>query len=163
MKDIIIIAAVAKNGVIGCNGRIPWHIGDDFRRFKELTMGHTVIMGLKTWESLPKRPLEGRKNIVLSWDPYTAEGAVVAGSLKEAFALAGDDDKLFVIGGASVYAEAMASATVLELTRLEKEAEGDVLFPAFDDKLWALVKKEEKNDPGHGRYAFCTYRRNETR
>lgn len=160
MRDVIIIAAVAKNGVIGRGGKMPWHISDDFRRFKRLTEGHTVIMGRATWESLPGKPLAGRKNIVLSRNSgFKADGAVVVRTLTEAFGLAGVDDKVFVIGGASVYAEAMPIATMLELTRLEKEVDGDVRFPDFDEDQWTLDGREEKFDPVHGAYSFCTYKR----
>ena len=160
MKDVIVIAAVAKNGVIGREGRMPWRIGEDFRRFKALTSGHAVVMGRQTWESLPQRPLSGRKNIVLSRNPgFRPEGAAVVRSIEEAFSAAGDDGKIFVIGGASVYGEAMKFATTLELTRLEREIEGDVMFPDFDEGQWTLTAKEDRADAEYGAYSFCTYTR----
>jgi glycine hydroxymethyltransferase len=151
--EIIVIAAVAENGVIGKGMEIPWHIKEDFQRFKDLTSGHAVIMGSKTFESLPVRPLPNRLNIVLSSDPNrVAEGAVVKTSFEDALDFCKSYDKVFVIGGASVYGLGLKVADRLELTRVKGTHEGDVYFPDVDYSKWKLLKSDDK-----GEYVFENY------
>jgi len=158
MSEIIIIAAVAKNNVIGKDGKIPWHIKEDFQHFKELTLKHPVIMGRKTFESLPIKPLPGRINIVITRQPgLNYEGVIVKNSIDEAIEYCKDSEKIFIIGGQSVYEQGMKFADRLEITRLNKEYEGDTFFPKFDSNEWILKKKEE-----HNGYSFNTYVRNVT-
>jgi dihydrofolate reductase len=155
MPEIVIIAAVARNRVIGKDNQLLWHIPEDMARFKALTAGHPVIMGRKTWESLPPRfrPLPGRRNIVVSRQPdYAAPGAELAGSLERALELASTAATVFVIGGEQIYTQAMAVADRLEITEVEQEAEGDAWFPEIAAVDW----KESAKSRGAG-FAFVTY------
>ncbi|MCX6774070.1 MAG: dihydrofolate reductase [Candidatus Micrarchaeota archaeon] len=167
--EIIIIAAVAENNVIGKDNAIPWRISEDFRHFKTLTMGHPCIMGRKTYESLPPnfRPLPGRENIVLSSDKnYHQEGATVFGSLEEAIGYCRNknEEKVFVIGGASVYNAAMKLADVLEITKVHKSFEGDTFFPEIKSDEWKIIGNEDfegkdlKND-SVVKFSFVRYTR----
>ncbi|MFH1872130.1 MAG: dihydrofolate reductase [Pseudomonadota bacterium] len=162
MTQLTLIAAVARNRVIGIDNRLPWHLPADLRHFKALTSGHAVIMGRKTWESLPEkfRPLPGRRNIVVTRDAsYRAEGAVVALSLPAALAAAGDGEA-FLIGGAELYATALPLADRLQLTEIDASFEGDTWFPAIDPGLWREVARQaQRGDEGFD-YAFVTYERN---
>ena len=155
MSEIIIIAAVAKNGIIGRNGKIPWHIKEDFQHFKKLTLGYSIIMGRKTWESLPVKPLKDRMNIILTrQEDFKPEGAIVKSSLKDALDCCNSQDKVFIIGGESVYKEALPIANTLELTKIDKDYIGDTYFPDFDSREWKLEKKEAKKG-----YSFLSYAR----
>ena len=164
---ISLLVAVAENRVIGRDGGLPWHLSADLKRFKKLTLGHAVIMGRKTFESIG-RPLPRRRSIVLSRDPsYAPEGAEVAGSLDEALALAAgedeDEDEVFVIGGGSVFAAALPKADRLYLTRVHAEVSGDVLFPDLDLGSWKL-RSEERHaaDERHDHaFSFLVYDRGE--
>ncbi len=129
---IAIIAAIGKNRVIGRDGKVPWHIPEDLKRFKRLTTGHAVVMGRKTWESLGKA-LPGRRNIVIS--RHEIPGAEHYASVGEALTALHDQEKVFVIGGARVYAEFLGRADELYLTFVEQEADGDTYFPPFADLL----------------------------
>lgn len=159
---LTLIAAVARNGVIGIGNRLPWHLPADLKHFKALTLGHPVIMGRKTWESLPEkfRPLPERRNIVVTRDgSYRAEGAVVAPSLPAALAAAGGGEA-FLIGGAELYATALPLANRLQLTEIDATFEGDAWFPAIDPGLWHEVARQaHRGDEGFD-YAFVTYERN---
>lgn len=149
MAEIVIIAAVAKNRVIGRDNQLLWHIPEDMAHFKSLTAGHSVLMGRKTWESLPPRfrPLPGRRNIVISRQAdYAAPGAEVAGSLDAGLALAAADACVFVIGGGEIYAQAMTLADRLELTEVDLEPAGDAWFPVLAAERWELS----------GERAFCS-------
>ncbi len=140
---VSLIVAVADNGVIGRDGGLPWRLSSDLRRFKSLTMGHHLVMGRRTWESIG-RPLPGRTSIVLSSraDLVLPDGVLLAGSLRAALALAAADDEVFVIGGAAVYRTALARARRLYLTRVHAEVPGDTsLF--LDLGGWSLVSSEE--------------------
>lgn len=142
---VTLIAAVAENGVIGRDGTMPWRLSTDLKRFKATTMGKPVLMGRKTWESFPKRPLPGRRNIVVTRDPaYRAEGAEIAGSLDEALKLARGEgaEEVGVIGGGEIYAQAMPLADRLDITRVLAEIEGDTRFPAIDPRIWTVVSEE---------------------
>nr|AGS54299.1 dihydrofolate reductase [uncultured bacterium contig00106] len=126
------IAAVAENGVIGKDNKLPWHLPEDLRLFKKTTMGHPIIMGRKNFESIG-RPLPGRTNIVLTRNPnFAADGIVKAASLKEAFEIAGNSEECFVIGGAEVYKEALPFCQKLYITRVHGIFEGDVYMPEFE-------------------------------
>ena len=152
MKSLSIIAAVSRNGVIGANGTIPWRLPEDFKYFKATTLGHAVIMGRKTFESIGK-PLPNRRNIVVSSGLDIAgerlvgmAGAhlTVCSSLGEAIAIARETDPTpFVIGGAALYAEAMPLATRMYLTEVHRDVEGDVLFPAWEANEWIEVSRTD--------------------
>ena len=160
MAEIIVIVAVAQNGVIGKDGDIPWRIKEDFQHFKDLTMGHPCIMGDKTYESLPEnaKPLPGRENIVLTFDKnYHPEGTTIFHSFEEAIEYCKDKEKVFITGGASIYKLGLKAADILELTRIHKDFEGDVFFPEINFDEWELIKKEDKTDEKHGAFSFLTY------
>jgi dihydrofolate reductase len=152
---VSIIAAVAENGVIGRDGKLPWRLSADLRRFKQLTMGHTIIMGRRTWESIG-RPLPGRRMIVVSRQPgYQADarGIDVARSLDEALrrAAALADDEAFVIGGAELYKESLPRSDRLYYTSVRANLPGDAYFPDVDWSRWRLVESldspaDEQND-----------------
>jgi dihydrofolate reductase len=162
MPVLTLIAAVARNSVIGIDNRLPWHLPADLRHFKALTLGHTVIMGRKTWESLPAnfRPLPGRRNIVVTRNgAYQAEGAAIAAALPAALLVA-DKDEAFVIGGAELYAAALPLADRLQVTEIDSDFEGDTLFPVIDPMQWRETSRDTHHDAAAGlNYAFVTYRR----
>lgn len=150
--DVVLVVAAAENGVIGKDGRMPWHIPDDLRRFKRMTVGKPVIMGRKTFESIG-RPLPGRHNIVLTRHAdWHADGVTAVANLAEAIAAAGLDprirpDRLMVIGGGEIYRLAMPVATHIELTRVHATPEGDAWFPDPDPAHWREVSRQ--TGPGH--------------
>lgn len=153
-----VICAVAANGVIGRDNRLPWRLPADLKRFKALTRGHAIIMGRKTHESLG-RPLPGRTNIVITRQPgYRAEGCRVAGSLEQALALATDDSEVFVIGGAMLYAQALPQANRIYLTRVHQEIPGDTRMPAWDEAAWRETAREDHEPDAANpyRYSFMT-------
>jgi dihydrofolate reductase len=157
MPEIVIIAAVARNRAIGKDNQLLWNIPEDMAHFKALTAGHTVVMGRKTWESLPPRfrPLPGRRNIVISRQAdYAAPGAELADSLENALKLASTAAVVFIIGGEQIYRQAMAVADRLEITEVDLAPEADAWFPAIAAVDWE--KTAEITGPGH---AFVTYRR----
>jgi len=164
---LVLVAAVARNGVIGRGNALPWHLPEDLKHFKELTLGHAVIMGRKTWESLPERfrPLPGRLNIVVTRNPdYVATGATVTGSLDEAIKVGagGTAGSCFVIGGAELYAHALPLAQRLELTEIGAEVEGDAHFPEFEHARWHEVRREPGVSAEGLRYSFVTYERTQS-
>ncbi|WP_265946647.1 dihydrofolate reductase [Dechloromonas sp. A34] len=162
MSDIVLIAAVAKNRVIGRDNQLIWNIPEDMAHFKALTQGHTVLMGRKTWESLPPRfrPLPGRRNIVISRQTgYVAAGAETAGSLEAGLALLASGEKVFVIGGAEIYSQALPFATQMELTEVDLEPEGDAWFPAFAASEWQIVDRRRFTSSTGMTGAFLSYRR----
>lgn len=153
---IALIAAAAQNGVIGRDNQLPWHLPDEFRYFKQTTEGHHVIMGRRTWESRGK-PLPKRVNLVVTSRPdYSAPGAIVVGSLNEALrtAEAAGEDEAFVIGGTLLYAEALAIADRLYLTRVHGTFVGDAVFPSYDESLWREVDRREHPVDERHPYAF---------
>jgi len=142
---ITLVLARADNGVIGAKGGLPWRLTDDLRRFKQLTLGKPCIMGRKTWDSLPKKPLPGRVNIVVTRSAsFTAEGAVVAHSFAEAVEIAGRQhpSEIVVIGGAEIFAAALPWAARVELTEVHAAPEGDVHMPAFSSQAWREATRE---------------------
>ena len=159
--NISIIAAADEKGAIGFKGNIPWHLPADFKRFKELTMGHPVIVGQKTFESIGK-PLPGRTNIVVSNIPdYQADGCLVAHSFEDAIRLAGNADEVFVIGGGQIYRLAMPAAQTIYLTRVHGTFEGDVFFPEIDEKEWSVANSEfrAKDEKNPIDITYLTYKR----
>jgi dihydrofolate reductase len=144
MSSITLIVARAENGVIGKDGGMPWHISEDLKRFKRLTMGTVMIMGRKTFLSLP-RLLPGRRHIVLTRDrAWRAEGAEVAHDVEEALALAGDAP-VSVIGGADIFALFEARATAVELTEVKGAPDGDTIMPPFDSKRWRETARDDRD------------------
>lgn len=140
------VVAVAENGVIGRNGGMPWRLSTDLKRFKAITMGKPVIMGRKTWESFPKRPLPGRHNIIVTRDPaYAGEGGSIVASLDAALALARAEgaEEAGIIGGGEIYAAAFARADILDVTHILAEIDGDTWFPAIDPAIWRVASSEE--------------------
>jgi dihydrofolate reductase len=139
--SLVLVVAVADNGVIGAGGAMPWHISADFRRVKALTMGKPLVMGRKTFDSLPGI-LPGRRHIVITRDgAWEAEGAERAGSLGEALALA-NAPEIIIFGGAQIYAEALPIAGRIELTEVHAQPQGDTRFPAFDRAGWSETFRE---------------------
>ena len=158
---ISVIAALAKNRVIGIENRLPWRLPEDLAHFKALTLGHPILMGRKTFESLG-RPLPGRTNIVITRNAnYNPDGCLVADSIPSALALCADADEVFFIGGAELYAQAIPLADRLYLTEVDIEAEGDAWFPDTDHSAFGEVAREthtgEKGDAL--RFDFVVYER----
>ncbi len=140
---ISIIVAVAENNAIGKDNRLLVHISEDLKRFKKITSGHPVIMGKRTWESLPVKPLPGRHNIILTDDPTDQfPGGTAVFTLNEALALCKIEEETFIIGGASVYSQFLPHADRLYLTRIHRDYEGDVFFPEINEREWKLVSDE---------------------
>lgn len=143
MTLISFVVAVSRNGVIGRDGGLPWHISSDLKRFKEITMGKPVIMGRKTWESLPRKPLPGRRNIVITRSAdYAADGAEVVASADAALALCKDETEVSVIGGGEIYRLFWPVVGRLYLTEVDMEVAGDTHFPAADPAEWREVSRE---------------------
>ena len=158
---LALIVAVAQNRVIGRDGKLPWRIPDDLRRFRTLTTGHTVVMGRRTWESLP-RALPDRQNIVVTRDPaYRAPGAIVARTLDDALARAERPPPVFCIGGGELYRSALPFSQLAYVTEIAHPFEGDATFPALDPREWREAAREPRvQDDGEPlAYAFVTYER----
>lgn len=151
---------MASNGIIGSNGALPWRIPEDMRRFKSLTMGKPCIMGRKTWDSLPKKPLQGRTNIVITRDAnFAGEGAVVVNSLDDALARAAAEnpDEIMIIGGAEIYKAVLPRATRIHLTEVEGNFEGDARMEPFDPAVWKEISRERH--PGDIAFSYVTLER----
>ena len=143
MQRITLIAAADINGCIGGNNTMLWHIPEDFAFFKQYTLGKPVIMGRKTWQSLPKRPLPERRNLVLSRQTdWTDAGAEVFADLNTALAACADAPEVMIIGGAQLYAQALPLATDLRLTEVRLNVTGDAFFPEFSRQQWQEVSRE---------------------
>lgn len=141
---ISIIVAVSEDWGIGKDNELLWHIPEDLKRFKKLTSGNTVIMGKKTWESLPRRPLPGRKNIILTDNPQESiEYSVTAYSIEDALSKCAKDEEIFIIGGGSIYRQFMSIADRLFITHVHKKAPADIYFPEIDLNIWKIIEKEE--------------------
>ena len=142
-KRVVLVAAVADNGVIGADGDIPWRLPEDFAHFKRVTLGHTLVMGRATYDSIG-RPLPGRTTIVLTRDPdWHADGVLTAPGIEEALALAEGD--VYVAGGAAVYAAALPHADEQLLSEVDLEPEGDTFYPEFDETEWPEVSREHRD------------------
>lgn len=139
--NLSIIVAMAENRAIGKDNDLLWHLSSDLKRFKKLTTGHPVVMGRRTWESLPKRPLPGRRNIVLTQNPdFVAEGAEVVHGVHELFSALKDcDDEVFIMGGAAVYKLLLPFTNRLYVTRVYRDFDADVFFPVIDMSEFNLV------------------------
>ncbi len=161
MSQLAVIAAVARNGAIGKDNALLWRLPADLQFFKRTTLGCPVIMGRKTYESIG-RPLPGRRNIVISRNPtWTAPGVDTVASLDDALALAADAPKVFVIGGAQIYAQALPHADQIILTEIDRDFEGDTFFPEWDRTQFDEIGREVQpaEAPHDFAYAFVTYRR----
>ncbi len=160
-----LIAAVARNGVIGKDNQLLWHLPGDMRHFRETTRGKPVIMGRKTWESLPEkfRPLPGRLNIVVSRDQrYAAPGATLAGSLEDAIEIAGNAEEAFIIGGAELYRQAMPFADRLYLTEIAADYSGDTWFPEILPEDWQETSRSQPVEEAGLVYTFALYQRTQS-
>ena len=170
--EIVLIAAVAENGVIGAGGTMPWRLKSDMQRLKAMTMGKPIVMGRKTFESFPRGPLPGRTNIVVTRDvAYRAAGAVVTTSFADAKAVATGDalrrfaTEIAIIGGAEIYAQWMECADRLEITEVHARPDGDTRFPAIDPAAWEEVARV-RNPAGlqdSADFSYVTYRRRSQR
>lgn len=162
MPPITLVVAAAQNGVIGINGGLPWRIPDDLKRFKALTLGRPCIMGRKTWESLPRKPLPGRTNIVVTRDPeYRAPGAVTASSFERAIEIAAQENpsEIAVIGGENIFAAALPRAQRIYLTEVLCTPEGDAFMPPIDFAEWHETWRDSPREAGALRYSFVTLER----
>jgi dihydrofolate reductase len=156
---ISLIAAVASNGVIGREGRMPWHLPADLKHFKALTMGHAIVMGRKTFDSIG-RLLPGRRTIIVTHQRgFHFEGATVVHSLEQAIEQARGDDEVFVIGGGEIYAMALPMADRLHMTELALTPQGDARFPAFDRSAWRETSRESHRAEDGMSYDFVVYDR----
>ena len=153
-----IIVALSENNVIGRDNGLPWRLSADLKRLKSLTMGHHIIMGRRTWESLG-RPLPGRQNVVITSDKnYFAEGAIVVHSLEEALTISAIDNEVFIFGGGKVFAEALPQVEKIYLTKVHTTIEGDTFFPVLNESEWKEIERhdfsaDEKNEFD---YSFVT-------
>ena len=160
-----LIAAVARNRVIGQDNQLLWHLPGDMRHFRETTRGKPVIMGRKTWESLPGkfRPLPGRLNIVVSRNPvYVAPGATLAASLEEALKQVESTEEVFVIGGAELYRQALPLADRLYLTELTADFDGDACFPEIAQADWKEMSRSQPVTENGLAYTFAVYQRTQS-
>ncbi len=159
---LALIAAVARNGAIGRGNQLIWHEPLDQQHFRRVTMGCPVVMGRKTWDSLPARfrPLPGRRNIVVTRNPaLVAEGAETASSLPDALARLTDVPKVFVLGGGELYAQALPLADELVLTEIDADLDGDVFFPAWDRGVFEEVSREQQRSAPGQAFDFVVYQR----
>jgi len=158
---ISIVVAASTNNVIGAQGRLPWSLSDDLKRFKQLTMGKPIVMGRLTWESIG-RPLPGRQNIVVTRQAdFIADGCDVVASPAAALAAAGDAGEIMIIGGSQLYELFLPKADRLYVTRVHAEVEGDVFFPEIDAGIWRLAEREmhAADDANQFAFEFRTYER----
>ncbi len=157
MRPLALIVALARNRGIGLRGALPWHVPEDLMRFKALTMGHAIVMGRKTHESIG-RALPGRRNLVLTRGSATFDGCETVNSLEQALKLTEQDELPFIIGGSELYAEALPTVTHLFFTQLDRDVEADTFFPELTATEWTEVKREPGTTPGVN---FVDLRRNE--
>lgn len=153
---VSLIVAVSENGVIGRDGGLPWRLSKDLRRFKQLTMGHHLVIGRRTWEEVGA-PLPGRTMVVVTRERrFAADGVLVAHSLDEALELARDDDEPFIGGGAEIYRMALEQSLVdrLYITRVHADIEGDTVFPEIDLEAWRLISREDHDRDDKNQYPF---------
>jgi dihydrofolate reductase len=159
MSQLSIIVAIAKNRVIGLNNNLPWHLPEDLKRFKALTMGHHIIMGRKTFESLG-RLLPGRTTVIVTRNKnYRVDGAIVTHSLQEAIENCGYDDEVFLIGGAELYQQSLKLAKKLYITEINAEFEGDAFLPEVDLNAWQEVSRESHTSEKGLSFSYVTYLR----
>jgi len=157
MSDVCLVVARSDNGVIGRDGGLPWHLSSDLKFFKQVTMGHPVVMGRRTYESIG-RPLPGRENIVITRDlDYAADGIIVTGGLDDALAVAAKapgGERIMVIGGGQIYQASMAQATHIILTEVHTSIDGDTMFPAIDPSNWVETSREDREPEQEGEPAL---------
>lgn len=165
MQEIALVAALSYNNVIGSNGQIPWNLRDDLKYFQQLTKGHIVIMGRKTWDSLPKKPLKDRINIVVTTQPHAVGvgsfDVISAANYDEALQCAekislADNKKIFVIGGSSAYNHFLPLAQHLYLTHVNARLDGDTFFPQYNPRLWKVEDVARANASARNDYSFVT-------
>lgn len=157
---ITLIAAVAANRVIGSNNDMPWHLPEDFAFFKQYTGGKPVIMGRKTWDSLPKKPLPNRRNLVVTRQTgFQAAGAEVFADLSDALSACAGADEIIVMGGAQIYAQALPLATDMRLTEVALTPQGDVHFPEFQAADWLQCSREQHTAANGIEFAFVHWQR----
>jgi dihydrofolate reductase len=157
---VYLVAAVAANGIIGANGKLPWHFPEELKHFKQLTLGHPIIMGRRTWESL-KGPLPQRENIVVTRTPgYEAPGAAVANSLEAALAMCAGEPVAFVIGGTQLFKESLPIAAGMVLTEIRRDYTGDTWFPQWDRSQWRESQREAHTAADGTRFDFVLYEKN---
>ncbi|MBF0803085.1 MULTISPECIES: dihydrofolate reductase [Neisseria] len=162
MQKITLIAACAENGCIGIDNTMPWHLPEDFAFFRSYTTGKPVVMGRKTWESLPKKPLPGRRNIVITRRAdYQAEGAQTMPGLQTALSACAADAEIIIMGGAQIYTEAMPAATDLRITEVGLKVAGDAFFPKISSSRWQEKSRETHTAANGINYAFVHYVRSE--
>ena len=157
-----IIVAIDQNNGIGKDNSMPWHLSDDLRRFKAITMGHTVIMGRNTWLSLPFKPLKGRRNIVISTNMPQTEGCEIARSIEEAQKLISNEEQAFIMGGARIYQQTIDIADELIVTHIHKAFDDiDTYFPTIDHTKWEVKEKTEIlfDENSQLEYQYITYHR----
>jgi dihydrofolate reductase len=162
MSSITLVVATAENRVIGINGRLPWQIPDDLKRFKSLTLGKPCIMGRKTWQSLPRQPLPGRTNIVVTRDAdFRAPGALIASSFERAVEMAAQENtpEIAVIGGENIFAAALPLAHRIYLTEVWSAPDGDAFMPEIDLAEWRETQRDGPHEAGGLRYFFVTLER----
>jgi len=159
-QRISLIAALARNRVIGIQNRLPWKLSDDLKHFKALTLGHHILMGRKTYESIG-RPLPGRTTVIISRAGFPApEGCIVAHSVEEAIAACEADEEIFFVGGADLYRQALLLVDRLYLTEIQADVEGDAWFPEFDWAQWHEVSRDRRTEEASGlEYHFVVYDR----
>jgi dihydrofolate reductase len=158
---LALIVAVARNGVIGANNGLPWHLPEDLKRFRSLTTGHAIVMGRRTYQSIG-RPLPDRQNLVVSRDPaFTADGVEVAGSLEQALAKVRLPLPAFCIGGAALFEAALRIADLAHVTEIDRDFEGDTFWTPLDPEVWIETSREQRRSERMGGvdYAYVTYRR----
>jgi dihydrofolate reductase len=154
---ISVIAAMARNRVIGIDNTLPWRLPEDLKHFKALTLGHHIIMGRKTYESIGK-PLPGRTTVIVTRNPaYQVEGCLTVTSIEAAIAAGDGDAEVFFVGGAELYAQVLPRADRLYLTEIQAEYGGDAWFPEFDTKTWREIERREQVSPDGLAYHFVTY------
>ncbi len=160
-SESCIVVAMAKNRTIGVNNTLPWRCPEDLKHFKQLTMGHSMIMGRKTFDSIG-RPLPGRTTVVVTrCRDLKIEGCLIAHSLPEALAACAGNTQIFIVGGAQIYAQAMAHVDTLYITEIQQDVDGDAHFPEVDRNTWQEVSREvrQQETPQPLEYHFVTYRR----
>ncbi|MEM7454713.1 MAG: dihydrofolate reductase [Planctomycetota bacterium] len=161
--QVALIVAMSENGVIGRDGDLPWHISEDLKRFKKLTMGHHIIMGRKTWDSIG-RLLPGRTTVIVTrQEDFEVEGAKIASSIEQALEMSSGDENPFITGGAQIYAAALSHVQVMHITRVHAEVEGDTFFTGIDWDQWQLIDSRrheagEDSKSGHA-WSFETWKR----
>lgn len=152
---ISIIAAMSKNHVIGKNNKLPWYLPADLRHFKKITTAKPIIMGRKTFESIGKKPLPERKNIIITRDEnYQAEGCTVTNSLNDAIKAAGNTTEIMIVGGSQIYKQALEVADRMYITIIDEKFEGDAFFPEWDEQAWQEISREDFSADEKNRYDF---------